>query len=180
VLDEEGDALLGHARHERRAADAVGYRNGHGTPRQVALMNGTITGRRRRVRGLDARFASRTLPLCQRRTPVGARLLPERYRHGLATGAVSLALRGRLGDGAPLRPRRGLLLREDWPRAYAPWCRQDRSALERLDGARHIVVQDHVELLRQPRQEILALAFGLRPVDHADRPLQARGREHLA
>jgi hypothetical protein len=48
------------------------------------------------------------LPLLQRRTPVGARLLPERYRPGLATGDVSLARRGLLGDGAPLRARRSV------------------------------------------------------------------------
>jgi hypothetical protein len=53
VLDDEVEALLGRGRHERRAADAVvGYRNGHGQPRQVALLNGTISIRRPRVRGL--------------------------------------------------------------------------------------------------------------------------------
>ena len=77
VLDEKVEALLGRGRHERRSADAaVGYRNGHGKPRQVALMNGTITIRRPRVRGMDARFESRILPLFQRRTPEDAKLLP--------------------------------------------------------------------------------------------------------
>ena len=76
VLEEEVDELLGRARHERRAADAVGDRNGHGKPRQVGLMNGTITVRRPRVRGLDARFESRILPLFRRRTPEIATLLP--------------------------------------------------------------------------------------------------------
>ncbi|WP_309669630.1 transposase [Gemmatimonas sp.] len=66
VLDEEVDERLGRSRHARRSADAaVGYRNGHGKPRQVALMNGTITIRRPRVRGLDARLESCILPLFQ-------------------------------------------------------------------------------------------------------------------
>jgi len=79
VLDDEVDALLGRGRHERRAADpVVGYRNGHGQPRPVTLMNGTVSIRRPRVRGLDARFASRILPLLPRRTPEIATLLPER------------------------------------------------------------------------------------------------------
>ena len=102
VLEEEVDELLSRARHERRVANAVGYRNGYGKPRQVARVNGTITVRRPRVRGLDARFASRILPLFQRRTPDVATLLPELYLHGLSSGDFTLALRGLLGDGAPL------------------------------------------------------------------------------
>jgi hypothetical protein len=82
--------------------DAVGYRNGYGTPRSVALLNGTITVRRPRVRGLDARFERRILPLFQRRTPDVAKLLPERYLYGLSSGDFTLALRGLLGEGAPL------------------------------------------------------------------------------
>ncbi|MCO4100355.1 MAG: IS256 family transposase [Gemmatimonas sp.] len=131
VLDDEVDALLGRGRHERRAADTVvGYRNGHGQPRQVALMNGTISIRRPRVRGLDARFESRILPLFQRRTPEIATLLPERYLHGLSSGDFTRALRGLLGDGAPLSASRVQRLTEDWQRDYAPWRTQDLSALE--------------------------------------------------
>ena len=77
VLEEEVDDLLGRGRHARRSVDtAVGHRNGFGKLRQVALMNGTITRRRPRVRGLDARFESRILPLFQRRTPEVAKRLP--------------------------------------------------------------------------------------------------------
>ena len=59
-------------RYERRAGvDApTGYRNGHGTPRRLSLMAGTVTVRRPRVRGLEARFESRLLPLFKRRTEV--------------------------------------------------------------------------------------------------------------
>jgi hypothetical protein len=35
-------------------------------------------------------------------------------------------------------------------------------------------VDQRVELLGQPREEVVALAFGLGPVDDADRALEAR------
>ncbi|MFN8860971.1 MAG: IS256 family transposase [Gemmatimonadaceae bacterium] len=130
VLDEEVDDLLGRGRHERRAADAVGYRNGYGKPRRVALMNGTITVRRPRVRGLDARFESRILPLFQRRTPEVAKLLPALYLHGLSSGDFTLALRGLLGDSAPLSASSVQRLTEDWQRDYAQWRREDLTPLE--------------------------------------------------
>ncbi len=131
VLDEEVDDLLGRGRHARRSTDAaVGSRNGHGKPRQVALMNGTITIRRPRVRGLDARFESQILPLFQRRTPEVAKLLPALYLHGLSSGDFTLALRGLLGDGAPLSASSVQRLTEDWQRDYAQWRTQDLSALE--------------------------------------------------
>jgi transposase-like protein len=130
-MDDEVEALLGRGRHERRAADAVvGYRHGHGRPRQVALMNGTISIRRPRVRGLDASFESLILPLFQRRTPEIAKRLPVRYLHGLSSGDFTLALRGLLGDGAPLSASRVQRLTEDWQRDYAQWRTRDLSALE--------------------------------------------------
>ena len=131
VLEEEVDELLGRGRLARRSAEtAVGHRNGFGKPRHVALMNGTITIRRPRVRGLDARFESRILPLYQRRTPEVAKLLPELYLHGLSSGNFTLALRGLLGDGAPLSASSVQRLTEDWQRDYAQWRTQDLSALE--------------------------------------------------
>jgi transposase-like protein len=130
VLDEEVDDLLGRGRHERRAAEAVGYRNGYGKPRQVALMNGTITVRRPRVRGLDARFESRILPLFQRRTPEVTKRFPALYLHGLSSGDFTLALRGLLGDGAPLSASSVQRLTEDWQRDYAQWRREDLTPLE--------------------------------------------------
>ena len=80
VLEEEVEALLGRRKRVRSTDETpVGYRNGHGKPRRLALMNGTITVRRPRVRGLEERFVSRILPLFQRRTPDVAALLPELY-----------------------------------------------------------------------------------------------------
>ena len=51
------------------------------------------------------RFESRVLPLFKRRTEDVGRLLPELYLQGLAEGDLDLALRGVLGDGAPLSAR---------------------------------------------------------------------------
>jgi putative transposase len=104
VLEEEVTELLGRKKSERRAAvDApAGYRNGYGKPRRLAMSSGTITVRRPRVRGLEERFESRVLPLFARRTEEVASLIPELYLHGLAEGDFELALRGLLGEGAPL------------------------------------------------------------------------------
>ena len=62
LLEEEVQDLLGRRKHERReAVDApLGYRNGHGKPRNLSLTSGTITVRRPRVRDLEERFESRT------------------------------------------------------------------------------------------------------------------------
>ena len=63
-----------------------------------------ITVRRPRVRGLADRFVSRVLPLFKRQTKQGRDLLPPLYLHGLTLGDFELALRGLLGDAAPLSP----------------------------------------------------------------------------
>ena len=96
LLEDEVATLLGRAKSVRRTPlDApAGSRNGHGRPRHLALMNGTITVRRPRVRDLEDRFVSRLLPLFQRRTKEVSALLPELYLHGLALGDFELALRG--------------------------------------------------------------------------------------
>ena len=47
LLEEEVDASLGREESERRTpAVPVGYSNGYGKPRQLALTSGTITVRR--------------------------------------------------------------------------------------------------------------------------------------
>ena len=130
VLEEEVSDVLGRAKSMRRGEDtSVGYRNGHGKPRQLALMNGTITLQRPRVRGLDARFVSRILPLFQRRTPEVAAVLPELYLHGLASGDFELALRGLLGDAAPLSASAVQRLTRVWQGQYDAWRTRDLSKL---------------------------------------------------
>jgi transposase-like protein len=130
VLEEEVDGLLGRTRYERRdAVDAPpGYRNGFGKPRRLSLSNGTITLRRPRVRGLSERFESRLLPAFKRRTEEVGRLLPELYLHGLAQGDFDLALRGLLGDGAPLSAPSIARLKAGWQAECDLW--KSRSAAE--------------------------------------------------
>ena len=132
LLEEEVTALLGRTKSERREASAAppGYRNGHGQPRRLALMSGTVEVRRPRVRGLAKRFESRVLPLFKRRTEAVAQLLPELYLHGLAQGDFDLALRGLLGEGAPLSASSIARLKEDWEAQYQRWQAQPLSEAE--------------------------------------------------
>jgi len=115
ILEEEV-TMLGRGRSERRlAVDATyGYRNGFGKSRRLTLSCGTVEVRRPRVRGLEDRFESRVLPLFQRQTREVAALLPELYLHGLSKGDFDLALRGLLGEGAPLSPGSIERLRAKW------------------------------------------------------------------
>lgn len=129
LLEDEVTELLGRAKSTRRAPlDApAGSRNGHGKVRQLALMNGTIAVRRPRVRDVEERFVSRLLPLFQRRTPEVAALLPELYLHGLALGDFELALRGLLGEAAPLSASALVRLKATWQAQYAAWQQRDLS-----------------------------------------------------
>ena len=104
VLEEEITALLGRKRSERKdpVDSKEGYRNGYGRARKLSMSCGTITVRRPRVRDFTERFESKILPLFKRRTEEVGRLLPELYLHGLSEGDFDLALRGLLGEGAPL------------------------------------------------------------------------------
>jgi putative transposase len=77
--------------------------------------------RRPRVRGLSQRFVSRGLPLLKRRTRAGGDLLPRRYWHGLALGDFELALRGLLGDAAPLSATSMARLKAQWHLEYETW-----------------------------------------------------------
>src|SRR5438876_7172268 len=119
VLEEEVTELLGRGKSERRAVvDApVGYRNGHGKTRRLSMMAGTIEVKRPR----EQRFESRLLPLFVRRTEAVSELLPQLYLHGLAQGDFELALRGLLGDGAPLSASAIERLRAKSTLEYAAW-----------------------------------------------------------
>jgi len=123
MLEAEVDELLARARYERHGpVDAPGgYRNGFGKPRRLSLSNGTIVLRRPRVRGLAERFESRLLPAFKCRTEEGGRLLPEQYLHGLAQGDFDRALRGLLGDGAPLSAPSIARLKAGWQAEYELW-----------------------------------------------------------
>jgi putative transposase len=115
----------------REAVDAApGNRNGHGKPRQLTLISGTITVRRPRVRDLNERFVSRVLPLFKRQTKEMGELLPQLYLHGLALGDFELVLRGLLGDGAPLSPASLLRLKTQWQQEYTAWKQRRLDNLE--------------------------------------------------
>lgn len=132
LLEQEVIELLGRGKSCRRAVvDATaGYRNGYGKPRRLTLSNGTITLQRPRVRGLEQRFESRVLPLFQRRTREVGAVLPELYLHGLAQGDFTLALRGLLGDGAPLSASSIARLTAGWAVEYRAWRERSLADLE--------------------------------------------------
>lgn len=123
ALEEEVTDLLGRRRYERREAvdGTPGSRNGYGKPRRLGLLSGTIEVRRPRVRGLEERFESAILPLFMRQTHAVTQMLPELYLHGLAQGDFELALRGLLGDGAPLSAASIARLRARWEQEFLTW-----------------------------------------------------------
>ncbi|MCI0371909.1 MAG: IS256 family transposase [candidate division NC10 bacterium] len=130
LLEQEVTDLLGRGKSCRRTVvdSTPGYRNGYGKPRRLTLSNGTITLQRPRVRGLEERFESRVLPLFQRRTREVGAVLPELYLHGLAQGDFTLALRGLLGEGAPLSASSIARLTAGWAAEYGAW--RERSLAE--------------------------------------------------
>jgi len=131
LLEEEVDELLGRKKSERRSEEGTsGYRNGYARARKLSLSSGTISVKRPRIRDLEERFMSRLLPLFKRQTEEVGALLPELYLHGLSLGDFELALRGLLGDGAPLSPSSILRLKTEWQQQYEAWKRRDLSELE--------------------------------------------------
>jgi len=123
LLEEEVSELLGRLKSERRSAvdTPSGYRNGFGKPRGLTTGAGTIQVRRPRVRDLEERFESRVLPLFVRRTQAVGDLIPELYLHGLAERDFDLALRGLLGEDAPLSATTVGRLKEKWKAEYEAW-----------------------------------------------------------
>ncbi|MBX3351170.1 MAG: IS256 family transposase [Nitrospira sp.] len=135
ILEDEVSTFLGRARHARRERVSPidppqGNRNGYGKPRQFTMRNGTVTVRRPRVRDLTNRFESKVLPLFTRRTPEVGELLPELYLHGLSSGDFELALRGLLGEGAPLSASSIQRLKVRFTLEYETWINRDLSNLE--------------------------------------------------
>ena len=123
LLEEEVTEFFGRAKSARRSAldGATGYRNGYGKPRRLTLSSGTIRVRRPRVRNTEERFESRVLPLFARKSRKVADLIPELYLHGLAEGDFDLALRGLLGDEAPVSASTVARLKEKWHGELAEW-----------------------------------------------------------
>ena len=195
IMEEEVTELLGREKSERGSTvdSAEGYRNGYGKPRRLAMSSGTITLRRPRVRGVEERFESRVLPLFARRTKELGALLPELYLHGLAEGDFELAMRGLLGEGAPLSKSSIRRLRAGWTAEFEEWSQR------RLEGREVVYVwadgiyvkagleRDKAALLlvlgamRDGTKEVLALRSGYREsvesCSEVLRDLKARGIE---
>ena len=123
VLEEEVTEFLGRAKSARRSEEDrdSGYRNGYARPRKLTLSGGTIELRRPRVRNTDERFESRLLPLFAKRTAKVADLIPQLYLHGLSEGDFDLALRGLLGEDAPLSAATVARLKDRWNGELAAW-----------------------------------------------------------
>ena len=123
LLEQEVTEFLGRARSIRRSEsdNDAGYRNGYAPPRRLTLSSGTIRVRRPRVRDTDERFESRLLPLFVHRTREVADLIPELYLHGLSEGDFDLALRGLLGEDAPISASTVARLKERWNAELAEW-----------------------------------------------------------
>ncbi len=123
LLEQEVTEFLGRARSVRRSEsdNDVGYRNGYAPPRRLTLSSGTIRIRRPRIRDTEERFESRLLPLFVHRTREVADLIPELYLHGLSEGDFDLALRGLLGEDAPISASTVARLKDKWNAELAEW-----------------------------------------------------------
>lgn len=132
VLEEEVEEFLGRKKSARRdpAGGTAGYRNGYGKSRKFSLSVGTVEVRRPRVRGVDESFESKVLPLFKRQSKAMQAMLPELYLHGLALRDFDLAMRGLLGEGAPLSAATMLRLKGKWAVEYDEWRRRDLSGVE--------------------------------------------------
>jgi putative transposase len=132
LLEDEVTELLRRGKSERRDAldSPPVYRNGYGKGRKLTLGCGTITVRRPRVRGLEERFESRILPLFVRRSKEVNQLIPQLYLHGLAEGDFDLALRGLLGEEAPISASTVARLKEQWQAEWEQWRRRSLVGLE--------------------------------------------------
>ena len=123
LLEEEVTEFLGRAKSALRSDsdNDTGYRNGYGRARRLTLSSGTIQLRRPRVRDTEEQFESRLLPLFVNRTRKIAELIPELYLHGLSEGDFDLALRGLLGEDAPVSASTVARLKSKWNDELAQW-----------------------------------------------------------
>ena len=69
----------------------------------------------------EEQFESRLLPLFVNRTRKVAELIPELYLHGLSEGDFDLALRGLLGEDAPVSASTVARLKSKWNDELAQW-----------------------------------------------------------
>jgi transposase-like protein len=159
LLEQEVTELLGRGKSERRRIvdSPPVYHNGYGKVRNLTLGCGTITVQRPRVRGLEERFESRVLPLFVRRTKEVSKLIPELYLHGLALGDFDLALRGLLGEEAPVSASTVARLKEQ---RQAEWEEWRKSSLEGLEVVYLWVEGVYVKAGLEKHKAALLIAIG--------------------
>ena len=121
ALEQEVAEVLDRLKSQRRGAQGGAYRNGHGRPRRLTTTVGTVELRRPRIRGASTPLESRVLPWFVRRLAVVDQLIPELYLHGLSEGDFDLALRGLLGEKAPLSATSVARLKERWQGEFEAW-----------------------------------------------------------
>jgi len=121
ALEQEVTEMLGRLKSERRGTQGGAYRNGHGRPRRLTTTVGTIELRRPRIRGATTPLESKVLPWFVRRLPVVDQMIPELYLHGLSEGDFDLAMRGLLGEKAPLSAKSIARLKERWQGEFEAW-----------------------------------------------------------
>ena len=121
MLEEKVAEFLGRLKSARRSDCDCGYRNRYAPPRKLTLSSGTIRVRRPRVRDTEEQFESRLPPLFASRTSRVADLIPELYLHGLSEGDFDLALRGLLGEDAPVSASTVARLKDRWNVELAEW-----------------------------------------------------------
>ena len=110
MLEGKVAEFLGRLKSARRSDSDCGYRNGYAAPRKLTLSSGTVRVRRPRVRDTEGQFESRV-----------ADLIPELYLHGLSEGDFDLALRGLLGEDAPVSVSAVARLKDRWSGDRGRW-----------------------------------------------------------
>ena len=162
LLEEEVTAFLGRAKSALRSDsdNDTGYRNGYGRARRLTLSSGTIQLRRPRVRDTEEQFESRLLPLFVNRTRKVAELIPELYLHGLSEGDFDLALRGLLGEDAPVSASTVARLKSKWNDElglchWAPWFRTHYTEYDRAPSDFQLATwtAEHTQLLNELAKE---------------------------
>ena len=99
---------------------------------------------RPRVRNTEEKFESRPLPLFTRRTNEVSELFPQLYLRGLSEGDFHLALRGLLGDDAPVSSAIVARLKDRWNIELSEWRGRRLDELEVV----YICPREHWQHLR--------------------------------
>ena len=82
------------------------------------------------MRDTEERFESRLLRLFVHRTRKVSELIPELYLHGLSEGDFDLAVRGLLGEEAPVSASTVARLKDKWNAELAEWHARSLDDLE--------------------------------------------------